>query len=90
MGPIDFLVHLTNFLAPALFLGLVLPAAARLVLRGPRGGRFWPQAALVALAGAAMLVLGLWVFGRDDKMTTYAAMALAAGSAQWLLARGWK
>lgn len=90
MGPIDFLVHFTNFLAPALFLGLVLPLAARLVLRGSRGGRFWPQAGLVALAGAAMLGVGLWVFGRDGKMATYAAMVLAAGSAQWLLVRGWK
>lgn len=90
MGPIDFLVHFANFLAPALFLGLALPLAARGVLRGSRRGRFWLQAGLVALAAAAVLVAGLWGFGRDGKMATYAAMVLAAGSAQWLLARAWK
>lgn len=90
MGPIDFLVHFTSLLAPALFLGLALPLAARGVLRGSRGSRFWPQAALVSLAGAAVLAGGLWWFGRDGKMATYAAMVLAAASVQWLLARAWK
>ncbi len=90
MGPIDFLVHLTSFLAPALFLGLSLPLAARVVLRNSRGGRFWLQAGLVALAAAAVLAGGLWWSGRDGRMGTYAAMVLAAASAQWLLARAWK
>ena len=90
MGPIDFLVHLTSFLAPALFLGLALPVAGRLVVRGSRGSRFWLQAGLVSLAAAAMLAAGLWWFGRDGKMATYAAAVLAAASAQWLLARAWK
>ncbi|WP_332814992.1 hypothetical protein [Ramlibacter sp.] len=90
MGPIDFLVHLTSFLAPALFLGLALPLAARVVFRSRRSGRFWVQAGLVALAAAAVLAAGLWGFGRDGRMATYAATVLAAASAQWLLARGWK
>lgn len=90
MGPIDFLVHLTSFLAPALFLGLALPPAARLLLPGRPGGRFRLQAALVALAAAAVLAGGLWWFGRDGKMATYAAAVLAAASTQWLLVRAWK
>ncbi|WBY00850.1 hypothetical protein PE066_15465 [Ramlibacter tataouinensis] len=88
MGLIDFLVHLTSFLAPALFLGLALPLASRLLL--PGRGRFWLQAGLVALAAAAVLAGGLWWFGRDGKMATYAAAVLAAASTQWLLSRAWK
>jgi hypothetical protein len=42
------------------------------------------------LVGSAVLLCGLWWFGRDGKMQTYAALALAVASSQWLLARGWR
>ncbi|TFZ05349.1 hypothetical protein EZ313_01350 [Ramlibacter henchirensis] len=89
MGPLDSLTHLAGFLAPAAFLALVLPAASRLLLRRGAGG-YWLQAALVFIAAAAVLAGGLWWFGRDGKMATYAALALAAATAQWLAARAWK
>ncbi len=91
MGFLDTLIHLLGFAAPALVLGLLLPLAARWLL--PAGGlvtRYWPQAALVALAGLAALLAGLWFFGRDGKMGAYAALVAAAAVAQWLLGAGWR
>ena len=88
MGPIDFLLHLAGFLAPAAFLALVLPLLARLLLRTAPG--FWKPAIAVFLAGTAALAVGLWWFGRDGKMATYASVVLAAASAQWLASRAWK
>ena len=91
MGPIDLLLHCLSLLAPALFLALVLPVAARLLLR-PLAGRagFWRQAVLVFAAAAAMQVLGLWWFGHDGKMATYGALVAAAATVQWLLLRAWR
>jgi hypothetical protein len=89
MSPLDFLPHLASFLAPAAFLALVLPAASRLVLRRGQGS-YWRQALLVFLAVTAVLAVGLWYFGRDGKMATYAAAVVAAGTVQWLAARAWK
>jgi hypothetical protein len=36
------------------------------------------------------LALGLWLTGRDGKMVSYAAMAVACATSQWLMARGWQ
>ena len=88
MGPIDFLLHLAGFLAPAAFLALMLPLMARLLVRTAPG--FWKPAIAVFLAATAALAVGLWWFGRDGKMATYAAVVLAAASAQWLASRAWK
>ncbi|KQT08860.1 hypothetical protein [Ramlibacter sp. Leaf400] len=88
MGPLDFLPHLAAFLAPAVFLALILPAVSRLLLR--TGAGYWRQAIPVFLASVATLAGGLVWFGRDGKMATYAAVVLAAATAQWLAARAWK
>lgn len=90
MGPIDLLTHLMGFAAPALFLALALPLAARLALRRSNAVSFWAQAALVLLAGVTVLAAGLWWFGRDGKMATYAALVVAAASTQWLALRAWR
>jgi hypothetical protein len=37
-----------------------------------------------------VLVAGLVLFSQDGKLLTYAAMALMAAIAQWLLMRGWR
>ena len=88
MGLSDFMPHLAGFLAPAAFLALTLPLLARLLLRAAPGLAF--QALCVFAAGAATLLAGLWWFGRDGKMATYAALVLAAATAQWLAGRAWK
>ncbi|TFZ01584.1 hypothetical protein [Ramlibacter rhizophilus] len=91
MGPIDFLIHLFNFVLPALALGLVLPLAGRW-LGGSRRlvVRYWPQVGVCVGAGVAVLLLGLWGFGRDGKMATYGALVLAVATVQWLMAGGWR
>ena len=52
--------------------------------------RWWLPVSLNFLAGAAALVGGLVLFGRDGKMLTYAAMLVAIASAQWLGGRAWR
>jgi hypothetical protein len=91
MGPTDQFFHLAGFLAPALFLAIVLPGLSRLLLRKASPLiRFWPQVAVVFAASAGVLLAGLWWFGRDGKMATYGALVVAAATVQWLLVRGWR
>jgi hypothetical protein len=89
MGPLDLLLHFAGFAAPAAFLAVVLPWAGRLVL--PRSASpVGVQAAWILVAGLAVLAGGLWYFGRDGKMLTYAALVLAAATTQWLCTRAWR
>jgi hypothetical protein len=41
-------------------------------------------------AGLVALAAGLWFFGRDGKMATYAAMVLVVATSQWLSGRAWR
>jgi hypothetical protein len=47
-------------------------------------------AAINFVVGIAVLAGGLLIFGRDGKMATYIALALACGTSQWLAAGGWR
>ncbi|MGE0330741.1 MAG: hypothetical protein AB7P37_08600 [Ramlibacter sp.] len=91
MGPLDLLLHLLNFIAPALVTGTALALWARFVLRA-RTAKLSLQAqiAINSVAGVAVLVAGLWYFGRDGKMATYAALVVACGLSQWLAGRHWR
>jgi hypothetical protein len=42
------------------------------------------------LVGMAALAAGLWIWGNDGKMGTYAALVVACASSQWLLMRAWR
>lgn len=91
MGPLDLLLHLSSFVASALFLALLLPLTA-LVFK-PKGApahSLWAQAAINFVAGTVVLTGGLWWFGRDGKMATYAALVLATATSQWLGGRAWR
>jgi hypothetical protein len=91
MGPFDLFLHAMSFVAPAAFLALVLPLAARILLRATAGrSSWWRQAALVFIAGVAVLGAGLWWFGVDGRMATYGALVVAAASTQWLAVRAWR
>ena len=48
------------------------------------------QAAINCVAGVLALGLGLWFFGNDGKMASYAAMVVAVATCQWFGARGWR
>ena len=85
MGPLDIINHLLNFVAPALWVGLVLAAAAPIFMsKGPLAPGIPAQSAINSIAGVLALALGLWFFGRDGKMATYAAMLVACCLGQWL------
>lgn len=95
MTPLDALIHLLNFTAPALALALSLPLLARFLNRFSDRKRaaslnLLAQAAINFVAGVAVLAAGLWFFGRDGKMATYAALMLVLASTQWGMGRGWR
>lgn len=87
MGPLDLLNHLLSFVAPALVVGFLLAFFATFLGKKVAGAPvLYAQAAINCVAGVAALGLGLWFFGRDGKMASYAAMVLAIASSQWLSA----
>lgn len=89
MGPIDALWHVLNFVAPALGVGLVAPALAKLLWRRELKRVSWIRLSAWSVAGCAgMLVAGLVVFGHDGKMATYAAMVAACALALWWVGFG--
>lgn len=90
MSPLDFLPHLLGFLAPALFVSLGVVFGARLVAAARPATPLWAQFVINFLVGAAVLAAGLWHFGVDGKMATYAALVAAAASVQWVAVGGWK
>ncbi len=91
MGPLDLLDQLMNLLAPALFVAIVTPLVARVLIRKSSVAiAWWSQVAINFVVGAAALVLGLWYFGHDGKMATYTALVLGCATSQWLMARGWR
>jgi hypothetical protein len=91
LGPLDLSIHLLSFAAPAFAVGLVVTLLARLLL--PRGDARLGWSVSLALnfvAGLATLVAGLWFFGRDGKMVTYAGMVVVVATCQWLSGRAWR
>ena len=85
--------HLLSFAAPALAVAVLVTLAARLVLPPPRGAarrRWWVPLGLLFLVGLGVLAAGLWVFGRDGKMASYAALVLVLATLQWVVGRGWR
>jgi hypothetical protein len=89
MGTMALLNHAVNFVAPALWLALMLPWLSRF-LPGKRSSGFSlpAQVALIFMAGLMVLVLGLVLLGQDGKMVTYLAMAVAAATGQWFMRKG--
>ena len=91
MGPVDFLNHVFNFLGPALWVAALVTLLTRLVMRKtPAALSLLAQVAINFIVSASILGLGLWYFGRDGKMATYAAMTFLCATSQWLMLRGWR
>ncbi|MDO8418950.1 MAG: hypothetical protein Q7S90_02845 [Rubrivivax sp.] len=84
MGPLDALWHLTNLFVPALALGALAAALAKLLWRRDLAGVRWLRLAGPACAACALVTLaGLVLFGRDGKMATYGAMVAACAVTLW-------
>jgi hypothetical protein len=82
------LLHLLNFLLPALAMAALMPWAGRWAM----GTSNWPvrrRMAVHALAGVLVLVAGLVLHGQDGKMSTYMALVLVAATAEWAMQRAW-
>jgi len=91
VSPLELARHVLAFLAPALAVAALVALAARLVL--PPAARlrsWWLAFVLNFAAGSLALAAGLWFFGHDGKMATYAALVLAVASMQWLCGRAWR
>lgn len=85
MGPLDAIWHALSFFAPALGVAVLAASAAKLLWRHDLAAVRWRRLALwAAAAGMVTLVGGLFVFGRDGKMVTYAALVVAAALALWV------
>ncbi len=84
MGPIDALIHLLNFFAPALGVGLLASLLVKLFWR--RALATVPMRRLLPWsvgAGAISSLVGLVLFGSDGAMATYAMLVLACASGLW-------
>ena len=91
MPPLTLIDHLLNFVAPAFFVALTLAILTRWMFRRSAGAPgFWAQIAVNFIAGAAVLAAGLMYFGRDGKMSTYAALVVVCGTVQWFVAGGYR
>ena len=84
MGPLDAFWHLSNLFLPALGLGAVAAALAKLLWRQELGAVPFRRLALPACAACAAVVLvGLVLLGRDGKMATYGAMVAVCALTLW-------
>jgi hypothetical protein len=91
MGLLDLSLHLLSFLAPALAVALLVALAARVAMPDKAAAfSWWGQAAINSIVGVLVLAGGLWHFGVDGKMATYAALVLAIATCQWVCGRGWR
>jgi hypothetical protein len=88
MGPLDLLIHLLNFVAPAAVVSLLTVLMARLSLRKQAMPLvWWAQAAINFVVCVLALLGGLWFFGRDGKMASYAALLVCCATSQWWMLR---
>lgn len=86
MGLLDLINHLLNFAAPAVFVGTLVALLASLFMKNRAAAlSLYAQAAINSIAGLSVLFLGLWFFGRDGKMASYAAMTLGTALSQALM-----
>lgn len=90
MDPISLFFHFLGFTAPALAVAVGVALAGRWLIGSPAGLGLRLQAVVNLLVGIAVLAAGLWTFGVDGKMASYAALVAAVGTAQWLGSRAWK
>ena len=84
MGPLDALWHLLNFFAPALGIGTLAPAIAKLLWRRRLTSVSWRSLAGWATGSSVLaLIAGLVVFGRDGRVATYGLMVLGSALGLW-------
>jgi hypothetical protein len=89
MDFLDAVWHVLNFFVPAVGVGALGAAGAKLLWRRELAPVPWRRLTLWgSVAGALALAGGLWLFGRDGKMATYAALVVACALAMWWVGFG--
>ncbi len=84
MGPLDAIDHLINLVLPALALGALAAAAAKLLWRRALKPVSWARlAGPASTASAVVAVAGLLLLGRDGTMAMYAAMVVVNALMLW-------
>jgi hypothetical protein len=84
MGPLDAIWHLLDFFVPAVGVGLFAALGAKLLWRRELGAVRWQRlVGRACLAGGAVSIGGLVVFGRDGRIATYGLLVLASAAALW-------
>ena len=87
MTPLAFLGHMAGFVAPAVFMALVLWTVPRFRRAGRAAQGAGLEAFMLVVAGVVVLLAGLVFFGRDGKMAPYAALVAVQGTLAWWLHR---
>lgn len=91
MGPTDVLNHLLNWLAPAVWIAVLVPLLSLVAIKKrPTAPLLGVQFGVNLAANLMVLGIGSWFFGHDGKMATYSGMALACATSQWIMLRGWR
>ena len=86
MSPLDTLIHLLNFAAPALGVALGVSLFSLLLMKNRTLSlAIYTQTAINFVVCLLALAAGLWFFGRDGEMATYGAMLLCVASSQWVM-----
>lgn len=82
MTALDVFWHVLNLVAPAVGVGVLASAAAKLLWRRELKAVSWRRLALSSSSAGALVLLGnLVLFGHDGRMAAYAVMLLAAALA---------
>ena len=84
LDPLDALWHLLNLFAPALGIGFLASALAKLLWRGELRRVAWLRlGGLVSGVAAVVLVGGLVLLGHDGQIATYGVMVAATALSLW-------
>lgn len=91
MEPVVLLNHGINFVAPAVWVAMLISVLGGLFMKNGRSSLgFIAIAAINIAVSSTVLVAGLVVFGHDGKMLTYLAMTGASATTYWILLKGWR
>jgi hypothetical protein len=91
MDSLSLIVHLANFLAPAVFISVWMWVLGKVLWRHQSMlFKPWQQFVLNSVAGALVLLVGLVWGGQDGKMLTYTLLVVVIASLQWVFIKAWR